>query len=461
MARRQGARGMTLGERVRVAATPRVILAIGWIGFLLYAYPGFMTTEAVDQLVDARGGAYTDWHSPVMTEIWRWIDYAVSGPAPMLVVQGTLLVAGMYHLLVRAMSARAAAISASALLVFPPVLATTAVISPESLLAGFLASGAAAIASKRRVVQLAGLGLLLLASRLREGAWLAVLPIVVLGLAWRAEAAGWRRYLIAAGVWLVLVAGAIGLHRRVIDAETGRRELALATRDIAGVLRFSGPIDDAELVRAFAGVALVPAADLQRGARRWYVHVDDLTDGPYRLFDRPESPEARHRIFAARGRLVRAHVGAYLRYRWRAFARVLGLGGIKPRGVVYARFTEVPVQRVNLSFAARYSVIQRALVHLMQRLAATAVFHPFVYFGVALITLPLALVRRQRDAVMLLASALGYELAVMFVTVDVEFGSSHWMIIATALAVVMLIARGVGSRRAAGAPRRAAPSAAT
>lgn len=439
---------MTVRDRIRAAATPRAILLAGWIGFMLYAYPGFLTTEAADELFDSRVGAFTDWHSPVMTEIWRWIGYVASGPPPILVVQSALLLAGVHHLLLRAMSPRASAIAAVALLWFPPVLATTAVICPESLLAAFLAAGAAAIASTRRMIQLAGLGLLLLACGLREGSSVAVLPILLVGLPWRAQAAAWQRPLLAAGTWLVLVVGASWLQRAVTDVETGTREMTLATRDIAGVLRFAGPIDDAELAEVFDGVPLIPAEHRLHDVPRWYVHPDELSSGPHRLFDRPESADARDRISAARGRLVRAHLGAYLQHRWRTLALILWLTRTAPRAPVYTQFTETPEQRVNVQFTSRFSVVQRQLVHAVRAQSSSSVFHPYVYFFVALIALPLAMVRRQRDAAMLLGSAIGYELALMFLNTSTEYRCSHWMIVGTLVAVFLMVARGISSRAA-------------
>lgn len=433
---------MTVRERARRAATPWRILLAGWIGCLLYAYPGFLTTEAADELVDSRVGEFTDWHSPVLTEIWRWLGQLVSGPAPMLAVQSAVFLAGAYHLLRRALPDRAAAIAAIATLLFPPVLATTAVICPDAMLTAFLAAGAAAIASPRRPVQVVGLGLLLLACGLREGASLAALPILLAGFTWRTEWPAWQRRLIAAGVWLLLVAGAVGLQHLLVDSTTGRRELALATRDLTGTLRFAGRVSDAELASAFADVPLVPPADRMHDARRWYVHPEELTDGPHRLFDPPTSADARDRIVAARGRLMRAHPAAYLRHRWRVLAQVIGLTSPEAAPPVYTQFIEIPDQRANLQLNARYSVIQRQLVHAMRALGPTLVFRPYLYLLVALLALPLAIMRRQPDAAMLLGSAIAAELALMFVTITAEARASQWMIAATILAVILVIARG-------------------
>ena len=78
----------------------------------------------------------------------------------------------------------------------------------------------------------------------------------------------------------------------------------------------------------------------------------------------------------------------------------------------------------------------------MRWLSTGVLFRPYVYLAIALILLPLALRRRERAAVVLLASGIAYELALFVVTSDAEYRYSHWMIVATLLAVVVLIARG-------------------
>lgn len=446
---------MTIAHRIDRAATPRAILLLGWIGSVLYGYPGFMTTEAADQLVDSRVGVFTDWHSPVMTELWRVLDVLVSGPAPMFVLQGALFLAGSYHLLARVISPRPAAVAAIAVLWCPPVLAAMAVICPESLLAACLISGAAAITSPRRTLQLAGLGLLLLACGLREGASIAALPIVLVGSTWRADLTAGRRLLIALAAWVVLAAGGHGLTRLLVDAQTGRRELELATRDISGILRFSRRLDASELARAFAGVPLRTTDDLAHDARRWYAHPDQLTQGPRRLFDPPESPVARKRVIAARDRLARAQLVAYLTYRMRVLVRLLGFIHGRPEDLVYTQFLESRAQRVPLQFDARHSVIQHRLIAAVRAVARSFAFRPYVYLVIAVLVLPLAAVRRQRHAAMLLASAIGHELGLMFVIASPEYRSSLWMIAAALLAVVLVIAQ--GAARAA-ASRRAGPA---
>jgi hypothetical protein len=364
----------------------------------------------------------------------------------MLVLQCTPLLVGAYHLLARAMPARPAAIAATGLLWFPPVAASVAVIEPASLLTAFLVAGAVAIASERRLVQLAGLALLLLACGLRSGAAAAVLPIVVLGLGWRTARPAWQRALIGLAIWAVLALGAAGLRAWVTDGQTRRNELALATSDIGGVLRFAGRMSDDEVRASLAGLALTQPQNLQRVARRLYTRSVELTAGPDRLFDPPTSARERSAVLAARKRLMRAHPFGYLRYRVRVLGRVLGLPPSTTPTPLYIRFTEDLGHRQNLQFAATYSHAQRMLVTGMRAVEHSFLFHAYLYFALAIILLPLALVRRARVATMLLASALAYTLALMIVTVSPAPRDTLWLITGAVGAVILLIAQPLSAR---------------
>src|SRR5437588_4674599 len=104
------------------ALRPRTILAIGFACFLLYAFPGYMSSDSVVQLVEARSGVRTDLHPPLMAFEWGLLDAIVAGPVLMLCLQGLLGLVGLYTLLRRVVSPRAAAVTASVVLLFPPVL---------------------------------------------------------------------------------------------------------------------------------------------------------------------------------------------------------------------------------------------------------------------------------------------------------------------------------------------------
>ncbi len=81
--------------------------------------------------------------------------------------------------------------------------------------------------------------------------------------------------------------------------------------------------------------------------------------------------------------------------------------------------------------------MQGALQHLVDASANTLVFRPYLYFAIAALLLPLAW--RQRDAFALLASGLIYELTLLPFAPSAEYRYSHWMIVCTVLAVVILV----------------------
>lgn len=425
--------------RIRAAidrrATPRVVLIAGYVVFLLYAYPGYLTVESADQLIDARVGAFTDWHAPVMSLVWRILELVVSGPVGMLVLQSGLALGGGYALLRRAMPARPAAIAASAVLVFPPVMVTLAVVVRDAQMAGFLLAGTAAVTSPRRAIRLGGLALLALACTMRDTAALAALPIAAFGFTWR-ERPGWRRAAIGAAAWLAAVVAARGLDAALVDAPSERDAVARATADIVGTLRYSPPLDDAELIGALGGAGLVVQSGIQASAAAAYRRGD--TGG---LIAPPATPGARDALFAARRALAVAHPGAYLATRWRVLYRTIGLSRSTRIEPVYTSFVGGPDNRIALGHQASHGRLQRIVITGVRYLRFSVVFQPSLYLALALVLLPLAVVRRQADAALLLASGVMHAVAVFVLGLVIEYRASHWTILCTVLAVVLMIAR--------------------
>jgi hypothetical protein len=423
------------------------ILLVGALLFLLYAYPGYVTADAADMLVDSRVGLFTDWHSPMLTEIWRIVGFFVSGPAGMVILQSVLFLGGAFCLLRRAMSERAAAVVACCVLLSPPVIACMAVISPESQLAGFLIAAAAAIASDRRGIRIAGLGLALVASGMREGAALAVIPVVLLGFVWREGDGRWRRYAIAAAAGLVIVVASALLNRALIDADTGRKDIDLAALDITGTIHCSEPRDDAGLLAELSETPLVIRSEIQQHAHELSRDPERAMHGAGRLFGAVTSDAEREAIVTARREFISAHPSAYVAHRLSQFARVLGLKRGKSWAPVFSDPTETVGLQGPLQHAARHSSVQSVMVRMVRALKRTLLFHPYVYLLLAVAILPMAAIRRRRDAATLLASGIGYELALMFVTTTAEFRFSLWLIVSTILGISILIAQGITATR--------------
>jgi hypothetical protein len=452
-----GGAGHVRGASARAAAghvaawgtglRPRTILVAGWLLFLLYAYPGYMSSDSIDQLLDSRVRTFNDWHSPTMTEVWRLIGFAIAGPFGMLALQSLLLLLGTYVLVSRTLRARVAAVVACGLLVLPPVMATMAVIWRDSQMAGFLIAGLAAVTSRRRGLQLCGLGLLVLASAMRESAAFAVLPILVIGLAWGSDRSAWRRYAIAVVAWLVVWLCAVELDVGLRSAATRHMRLELATTDLPGVLRYAGPIDDAEVRELFDGVPL-RGIGLQSRARSYYTHPGEIMNGSGRLFDPPANADDRDAIVAVQPRLALAYPGAYLTHRWHVLYRVLALGRMSGWDPIYIGFAGSIGQSEAAVHTARHSAVQRGVNAFVRATSRTPLFWPYVYAIIAIVLLPLAVRRRQLLPAILLTSGLLYELTLLVVAVSAEYALSHWLVTATSLACALMAIESVRTHRA-------------
>src|SRR5580704_7913213 len=111
---------MGLRSRMR-SLSPRAILAGGYAIFALYAYPGYMSWDAMTQLAQARRGIYSDDHPPAMAALWRVLELVINGPLPMLLACSVPFLIETCYLLRDKLSPRASAIVAVLLLWFPPV----------------------------------------------------------------------------------------------------------------------------------------------------------------------------------------------------------------------------------------------------------------------------------------------------------------------------------------------------
>src|SRR5690606_28312075 len=105
---------------------------------VLYAYSGYLNFDSADQLLQARRGAYGDWHRPLMAAYWRKLELIARGPVAMLVLQVSLFLWGLYRVLRQRLSPRAAAGVAAGLMLFPPILTPMAPVWKDAQMAAFL-----------------------------------------------------------------------------------------------------------------------------------------------------------------------------------------------------------------------------------------------------------------------------------------------------------------------------------
>lgn len=400
-----------------MVSAPAAILAAAWVVLALYCFPGFVTLESVDQLVEARTGAITDWNAPVMSLVWRVVEVALSGPLGMLALQTALFGGGLYVLLERVVEPRRAAIFASAITLAPPVLVTLSVVWRDAQLAAWFMAGIALVTAVSPGRRVGGLVMLAIGGAMREHGWVAAVVLAGGLFAWPAGSAGGTR----TGRWwsvsiaILAVAGAsLALDRVSTRVVTHRAEIARASFDLAGMQRYSRELSELPPGDSYAIV----------GVRDSYAHQ---------------------------------YPGAYLRHREHVLLRQLGLSAT-PLEPVVVSFTSGSQQREITGFAARHSYVQIGMIAAVRLVMHTPVAWPWVYALGALLTLGYAIRRRDRFAATLVASGLVHELGAALYTTTAEYRTSHWMIVATVVAVVWLRIRSAAVTTAAAASERAPPA---
>ncbi len=456
-----------LGGRVwtwLTSRSPRAYLLAGWLIFVAYAYPGLTTKDTFDQLAQARAGRFADDHPPLMAALWSVVDPLVAGTFGMLVLQSTTLLGGLYLLLRRATNARCAAVTASAILLFPPVLAPMAVVWKDCLMAGTLALGAALLLSDRRRTKAGGVVLLVVATALRYNAFAATLPLLAL-LGWSAPAVTWRRRVQRAGLALVLWIGvtvaALGVNRVLADRQMHFWHSSLAIMDIVGTLEFSAtPVTDSSLRRTLDGTGLriqdnIHATIHTRYRAGDFLHLvhgaDPLFDLPLVDATAPASPATRAAIERAWRTIVFGRPLAYLQYRLDTFRVVLGFDDVAwSRVLVVTHPYQDRAVLERMGIPTGTSTLQARTGRALDTLSHTLLFRPWAYLLVALALLGLA--RRDRIAVAVLLSGLGLEASLLPLAGSPDFRYSHWMILCTVVGGAMTFAqrwrRGRGEVRA-------------
>ena len=415
--------------------SPRTILAFGFALFLVYAFPGYMSTDSVVQLLEARNGEFSDGHPPLMAAQWWLLDRIISGPILMLLLQGTLFLGGLYVLLRKVLSPTAAAWTAIGIFLYPPVLTTMAVIWKDSQMAAYLVAGIAALVQPRLRVRIVGLVLLVLACASRHNGFAAALPLVFFVFEWRAGVHWWKRVAMSLAILVVVGLGGFAVTRVLAKTHV---ILTPVYPDIVGMIACTNERSDEDLQQLLRGTPLLHTTDIQARARKLHELGPAflIVEGDYALFANARTPEQWDALYRVRKELFVADPMSYVTAHWHSFSTLLGLDGVDLRAPVWNLFAEDDVA-VTMHHAAGHSYAQQWLGRAFYWLAEeTPIFRPAVYACVALLLL--ALCCRDRVTAGLLTSGLCYELSFFPIGVNPDYRYSHWMITATCIAAVIL-----------------------
>lgn len=424
------------------------ILVGGWIALLAYCYPGYMSYDSGVQLEQARGlQPMTNWHPPIMALLWRLCDAIIAGPFLMLAIQTVTLLAGMYLLLRRVLSDRAAALAAVLILLSPPVLAPMAVIWKDSQMAGFLMLGIALMANQTRACLLAGCALVWLGTAQRHNAAAATLPIVVLLFVWKEGLPRWKRYGIATAVWLVITIAA-GAANSLLTEKTEDVFSSLAMNDIVGVIRFHPDYTDEQIREDAPGLPWAGDENIAQRSRDLYRADMTWLDvaGDQGVFRYPTTEAETAAVARAWRHLILKHPIGYLENRASVFLAELRVT-FRDTFYIWWGFTDGPERSQRLALYGTHTPLRKAWFHMMVWLGNTPVYWAWVYFlaGIVLVWL----CRRDVVALTIALSGVACEGGLFIAAPAIDYRYSHWTVTCTILAAVYYIAARRKARRPA------------
>ena len=415
---------------------------LGGIAISLVYWPGLVTYDGLRQYDQAVSGQFDDWHPPMMEWIWRWLVPLAHGPAPMLVLQLLLYGAGMAGLAVwawrRGRPGLGMAICATTLLPLPAALMGE--VLKDCLMAGAL-TAAASLAllglgdrhERHRGLRLAALVLVVFAATLRFNAFLAGVPLILVLAGPRCWVSWWRMG-VAALLATVLLLAAMPLANRALGARHSDVELSLVIFDLAGITTHTG-----HDVFPPLGVAnAAPVISRCYSPVKWDTYswwVDPLCPIS---FDRVRAAVHARQIspYGYLARQIAAHPLAYVEHRlthWNIATRFL----VKD-------MVDRPVQRETAPNDVGFKVSSGPLLATVDSVAMTVGLGPLGW-PCCYIALALGLVLAsgslpQRLAIRMLAgSALLYGLGYVVFSVASELRYYLWTMIATAIALMIML----------------------
>jgi hypothetical protein len=415
---------------------PVQVLVVGYALFLLYAFPGYMSTDSVQQLTEAHTGTFSDGNPPLMAAEWWVLDRIVAGPVLMLLLQCALFLGGLFVLLRRLLAQRAAAWTAIGILLFPPVLTVMAVIWKDSQMAAYLVAAIAAMLDERRRVRIGGLALLLAAASMRHNGFAAAVPLAAVLFEWTPGQRLWKRLVVIAVIACLTVGLAFGITHVLAKTHV---KLTPVFSDIVAVIACTDDRTDDDLREVLRGTPLAIDEGIQAQARLLHAFHDTfrIVSGDDRLFDPPRNDADWDALNHAWRKLVLGDPLAYLRCHGDDFEIILGMNGVDLRAPVWNLFLEDKKQADGTEHDASWSTLQAKVGLALDFLAYdTPLFRPCVYFWLALIAL--VVFCRDRLVLALLSSGLLYELSFFPVGAEPDYRYSHWMVTSTCLAMVIV-----------------------
>jgi hypothetical protein len=435
------------------AAVFAVLACAGFALTLYVAAPGFMAMDSGDQLEQARKFAFRDDHPVGLALLWHYTDRLVPGPLGLMIVIAGLYwggLAAIFGVLPGPLLPRLVAFFIIAL--HPPSFSNLPAVWKDTLMQGALVAAIpclipAASSRFRAVRYCLAVVLILVGIGARHNAAAAVWPLLAMPLVAHPRLGelrmGWR-WLIGATVAIIFTLGlTIGLGKALAPLSQ-RTEFwqIVPVFDLAGMSLASGEL----LVEPASGV-LTPGMGLREIRYKYHPQwVNSLYYClPFKgkrcvpLFRRVFEPEQLAHLTRNWWTAIAAHPGAYLAHRTKVGKGLLAITGGAP-GIYYA-----DPERPYTHFAREYPPPKRLfrLMAWLDRQVQTFWFRPWLYLGLSLALLPIAILRHARGGSALplavALSGLSYMLGVLVSAGSSDYRYSVWMILCSMLCWTTLV----------------------
>lgn len=389
------------------AVATAAILAAALLATVTVNWPGHLSFDSLEQLLEGRIGVYNTWHPPVMAWLLGLFDAAVPGAGLFVVFDAALAFGALFALLCLGRARWWSVAAAAVIALLPQILLYQGIVWKDVLFADAAVAAFVCLAhvaqrwrGKGQIWALLLFAFLTLAGLARQNG-LVLLPFAAVAIAWiaRQHAASWRQALLLGGaslavVAMLVVAFTLALDRRS-NGDSGPAEQlhVLALYDLSGAvarepgLAMSGLRDDDPALET---------AIRARGAKLYSPIRNDpiMTDPQIQAALGDPHTDSDALMDQWRG-LIAHHTGLYLEVRAAAFFQVFATPDIVAARPVFTG-VEGPADKLKqLRMAPRQDAEDVALRRYAFALLGTPVWSHLTFAALALASLVVLLRRRQ------------------------------------------------------------------
>jgi hypothetical protein len=418
------------------ARAAAAVLAGGFVAAIAINWPGHLSFDSVEQLLEGRAGLYNTWHPPAMAWLLGLFDGIVRGPGLFVVFDAALAFGALAALLLLGRARWSSVAAAAAIVLLPQGLLYQGmvwkdVLFADAAVAGFVCLALAAERGGRaRAGWLAASFLALTLAALVRQNGLVLVPFAAGVLGWIALRQGEpvRRAAVAGVLLLVAVPALSDAASRLLElrgnGDSGPQEQlhVLALYDLSGAVAREPDLTMDLLADDDPGMA---AAIRTRGAGLYTPLRNDPVMSDPLVRRALNSREADTEALMAQWRaLIVQHPWLYLRVRAAAFVQVFATPDIVACRPVFTGIEAPAAMLRQLGLAPRHDARDRALETYAKAFLGTPVWSHLAFAALALGCLIVLLRRRgAADIAMagLLLGAFGFTVSFFVISIACDY----------------------------------------